>query len=98
VPGYHVPFAERIRREAEIPTMAVGLITDPKQAESYLAEGQCDLIALAREMMWDPNWPVHAAQALGGADPLALLPPSYAWWLRRRDETRKISPTDGRKA
>jgi 2,4-dienoyl-CoA reductase-like NADH-dependent reductase (Old Yellow Enzyme family) len=93
VPGYHVPFAERIRRDVQIPTMAVGLITDPKQAESYLAEGRCDLIALAREMMWNPNWPVHAADTLGGADPLALLPPTYAWWLRRRDEVRKLQPT-----
>jgi 2,4-dienoyl-CoA reductase-like NADH-dependent reductase (Old Yellow Enzyme family) len=94
VPGYHVPFAERIRRDVSIPTMAVGLITDPQQAEGYLAEGRCDLIALARELMWDPNWPVHAAQSLGSADPLALLPPTYAWWLRRREEVRKISLTD----
>jgi 2,4-dienoyl-CoA reductase-like NADH-dependent reductase (Old Yellow Enzyme family) len=91
VPGYHVPFADRIRREAGVATMAVGLITDPKQAEGYLEEGRCDLIALAREMMWNPNWPAHAAQALGGADPLALLPKPYAWWLRRRDEVRKLS-------
>jgi 2,4-dienoyl-CoA reductase-like NADH-dependent reductase (Old Yellow Enzyme family) len=98
VPGYHVPFAERIRREADISTMAVGLITDPKQAEGYLQEGRCDLIALAREMMWDPNWPVHAAQTLDGADPLALLPQSYAWWLRRRDEVRKLSPASGQQS
>jgi 2,4-dienoyl-CoA reductase-like NADH-dependent reductase (Old Yellow Enzyme family) len=94
VPGYHVPFADRIRREAGIATMAVGLITEARQAEAYLREGRCDLVALAREMMWDPNWPVHAAQALGAADPLALLPPTYAWWLRRRDEVRKISGSD----
>jgi 2,4-dienoyl-CoA reductase-like NADH-dependent reductase (Old Yellow Enzyme family) len=93
VPGYHVPFADRIRREAGIPTMAVGLITEAAQAESYLAEGRCDLIALAREMMWNPNWPAHAAQALRGPDPLALVPPSYAWWLRRRDEVRRQYPT-----
>ncbi len=93
VPGYHVPFAEQIRREAGVPTMAVGLITDPVQAEGYLAEGRCDLIALARELMWNPNWPVHAAQALGSGDPLALLPPSYAWWLRRREEVRTLYPT-----
>jgi 2,4-dienoyl-CoA reductase-like NADH-dependent reductase (Old Yellow Enzyme family) len=93
VPGYHVPFAERIRRDAGVPTMAVGLITDARQAEGYLAEGRCDLIALAREMMWNPNWPVHAAQALGSADPLALLPKTYAWWLRRREEVRKLYPT-----
>jgi 2,4-dienoyl-CoA reductase-like NADH-dependent reductase (Old Yellow Enzyme family) len=92
VPGYHVPFAEAIRRETGAPTMAVGLITDPVQAESYLAEGRCDLIALARELMWNPNWPAHAAQALG-ADALALLPQSYAWWLRRREEVRTLYPT-----
>ena len=97
VPGYHVPFADRIRREAGIPTMAVGLITDPSQAEGYLQAGRCDLVALAREMMWDPNWPVHAAAALGAADPLALLPKTYAWWLRRRDEVRKISGDGGKK-
>jgi 2,4-dienoyl-CoA reductase-like NADH-dependent reductase (Old Yellow Enzyme family) len=93
VPGYHVPFAERIRREVGIPTMAVGLITEAAQAESYLAEGRCDLVALAREMLWNPNWPAHAAQTLGVADPLDLLPPTYAWWLRRREEVRKLYPT-----
>jgi 2,4-dienoyl-CoA reductase-like NADH-dependent reductase (Old Yellow Enzyme family) len=93
VPGYHVPFADRIRHEAGIPTMAVGLITEAAQAESYLAEGRCDLIALARELMWNPNWPAHAAQALRGGDPLALIPPSYAWWLRRREEVRRQYPT-----
>jgi 2,4-dienoyl-CoA reductase-like NADH-dependent reductase (Old Yellow Enzyme family) len=93
VPGYHVPYAERIRREAEIPTMAVGLITDAHQAEGYLTDGKCDLIALAREMMWNPNWPVHAAAALGAGDPLDLLPASYAWWLRRREEVRTLYPT-----
>jgi 2,4-dienoyl-CoA reductase-like NADH-dependent reductase (Old Yellow Enzyme family) len=72
--------------------MAVGLITDPRKAEGYLAEGRCDLVALARELLWDPNWPVHAAQALSGADPLTLLPRSYAWWLRRREEVRKLFP------
>ena len=93
VPGYHVPFAERIKKEVSIPTMAVGLITEAPQAENYLAEGRCDLIALAREMMWNPNWPVHAAAALGGANPLDLLPPSYSWWLRRREEVRQLYPT-----
>ena len=93
VPGYHVPFAERIRRDAGIATMAVGLITQAAQAEAYLAEGRCDLIALARELMWNPNWPAHAAQELGVADPLALLPETYAWWLRRREEVRTLYPT-----
>ncbi|WP_426956035.1 NADH:flavin oxidoreductase/NADH oxidase [Muricoccus radiodurans] len=92
VPGYHVPFAERIRREAGIPTMAVGLITEAAQANAYLAEERCDLIALARELMWNPNWPAHAAQALG-LDGLDWLPKPYAWWLRRREEVRKLYPT-----
>jgi 2,4-dienoyl-CoA reductase-like NADH-dependent reductase (Old Yellow Enzyme family) len=93
VPGYHVPFAERIKRDTGIATMAVGLITQAAQAEAYLAEGRCDLIALARELMWNPNWPAHAAQELGLADPLALLPETYAWWLRRREEVRQLYPT-----
>ena len=93
VAGYHVPFAERIRREAGIATMAAGLITEPAQAESYLSAGCCDLVALAREMLWDPSWPVHAAKALGAGDPLDLLPKTYAWWLRRREEVRKLSAT-----
>jgi 2,4-dienoyl-CoA reductase-like NADH-dependent reductase (Old Yellow Enzyme family) len=93
VPGYHVPFAERIRREVGIPTMAVGLITKARQAEGYLRDGKCDLIALAREMMWDPNWPVHAAAELGVADAIEMLPRPYAWWLQRREEQRRKYPT-----
>jgi 2,4-dienoyl-CoA reductase-like NADH-dependent reductase (Old Yellow Enzyme family) len=93
VPGYHVPFAERIRREVGIPTMAVGLITDPHQAESYLADGRCDLVALARELMWNPNWPVHAAHDLGVPNAHHLLPRSYSWWLERREEVRRLYPT-----
>ena len=93
VPGYHVPFAERIRRETGIPTMAVGLITEARQAEGYLQAGACDLVALAREMMWNPNWPVHAAAALGVEKPHELLPRPYAWWLQRREEVRALGPS-----
>jgi 2,4-dienoyl-CoA reductase-like NADH-dependent reductase (Old Yellow Enzyme family) len=57
------------------------------------ADGRCDLVALAREMMWNPNWPVHAAKVLGRPDPLDLLPKTYAWWLRRREQVRKLYPT-----
>lgn len=64
-PGYQVPFAEQIRREAGIPTGAVGLITDPHQAETILSTGQADAILLAREILRDPHWPLHAAHALG---------------------------------
>jgi 2,4-dienoyl-CoA reductase-like NADH-dependent reductase (Old Yellow Enzyme family) len=90
-PGYHMPFAERIRREVGVATMAPGLVTEAEQAERYLQEGKVDLIVLARELLWNPSWPAHAAKALGVADPLALLPKTYAWWLRRREEVRKLS-------
>jgi 2,4-dienoyl-CoA reductase-like NADH-dependent reductase (Old Yellow Enzyme family) len=64
--GYQVPFAERIRAEAAVPTVAVGLITEAAQAEAVLARGQADLVALAREAQDDPNWALHAARELTG--------------------------------
>lgn len=64
-PGYQVPFAARIRREAGIATGAVGMITEAKQAQQILADGAADLILLARELLRDPYWPLHAAHELG---------------------------------
>ncbi len=64
-PGYQVPFAERIRREAEIPTMAVGLITTPELADEIVRNGRADLVALGRELLRHPHWPLDAAHALG---------------------------------
>jgi 2,4-dienoyl-CoA reductase-like NADH-dependent reductase (Old Yellow Enzyme family) len=64
-PGYQVPFAAEIRREVGIPTGAVGLITEAEQAESILQKGEADAILLAREMLRDPYWPMHAAKTLG---------------------------------
>lgn len=63
-PGYQTPFAARIREEAEVATGAVGLIVDPGQAEHILRTGQADAVFLAREMLRDPYWPLHAAAAL----------------------------------
>jgi 2,4-dienoyl-CoA reductase-like NADH-dependent reductase (Old Yellow Enzyme family) len=63
-PGYQVPFAERIRREASIATGAVGLITDPVQANDILREGRADCVLLARELLRDPHWPLRAAREL----------------------------------
>src|SRR5690606_14743200 len=63
-PGYQVPFAETIRREADIATGAVGLITHPEQAEQIVASGQADAVLLARPLLRDPYWPLHAARAL----------------------------------
>ncbi|MDE2566643.1 MAG: tRNA-dihydrouridine synthase, partial [Burkholderiales bacterium] len=73
-PGYQVPFAERVKAETGLPTIAVGLITEPEQAEAIVAEGRADAVALARAMLYDPRWPWHAAARLGGQVP---APPQY---------------------
>ena len=70
-PSYQVPFAARIRREAGIPTMAVGLITEAEQAERIVASGEADLVALGRAIMDDPRWAWRAAAALGADAPYA---------------------------
>lgn len=85
-PGYQVPYAAAIRREARIMTIAVGLIVDPRQAETILADGQADVIAIAREMLYDPYWTVHAAQELGIDPDFSGMPPQYGWWLDRRSK------------
>lgn len=64
-PGYQVPFSEQVRRETGLPTGAVGLITEAKQAEAILQEGQADAVFLARQFLRDPYWPLHAAHELG---------------------------------
>ncbi|HZH07450.1 MAG TPA: tRNA-dihydrouridine synthase, partial [Lautropia sp.] len=64
-PGYQVPYAQRVRSEVGMPTIAVGLITEPEQAEAIIAEGQADAVSLARALLYDPRWPWHAAARLG---------------------------------
>ena len=73
-PGYQVPNAARIRREAGIATGAVGLITTPQQANAIVAEGQADCVLMARQLLRDPYWPLRAAQELGQA---IDWPPQY---------------------
>lgn len=63
-PGYQVPFSEKIRNEADIQTAAVGMITDAKQADDIIRNGQADMVLLARELLRDPYWPLHAAYEL----------------------------------
>ncbi len=75
--GYQVPFAERIRREVGIATAAVGMITDPMQADQIVRNGQADVVLLARELLRDPNWPLRAARALH-AKPSPVPPVQYA--------------------
>lgn len=89
--GFQVPFADAIRRDAGIATMAVGLILHPRQAEDVLASGAADLVAIGREALFDPNWPLHAELALGNAKgeigdgTFASWPKQYGWWLERRE-------------
>lgn len=74
-PGYQVPFAERIRREAGIATAAVGLITAPAQADEIIRNGRADLVLLGRELLRDPYWPQRAAVMLRQQPP---VPSQYA--------------------
>ena len=83
-PGFQVPLADAVRHGAGIATMAVGMITEPQQAEAILREGRADLVAIAREFLADSAWVYRAAQALGLDDPFGVLPPPYAFHLRRR--------------
>ncbi len=64
-PGYQVPFAQRVKAEVGMPTIAVGLITEPEQAEAIVRSGEADAVSLARAMLYDPRWPWHAAAKLG---------------------------------
>jgi 2,4-dienoyl-CoA reductase-like NADH-dependent reductase (Old Yellow Enzyme family) len=86
-PGYQVAMAAQLRRETGLPTIAVGLITEPEQAEAIVAGGQADLVALARGMLFDPRWPWHAAARLGAT---VEAPPQY--W---RSTPRGMGPVFG---
>lgn len=83
-PGFQLPFSERIRKETGLLTMGVGLIREADHAIEVLTDGKADLVALGRELLWNPNWPVHAAEALGDTEAWKLLPEQYGWWLKRR--------------
>jgi 2,4-dienoyl-CoA reductase-like NADH-dependent reductase (Old Yellow Enzyme family) len=82
--GYQVPYAERIRREADIMTMAVGLIIHGDQAEAILQNKQADLVAIGRELLNNPNWPMDAAQKMGVDPGYNGVPPQFGYWLAKR--------------
>jgi 2,4-dienoyl-CoA reductase-like NADH-dependent reductase (Old Yellow Enzyme family) len=91
-PGYQVHHAQVIRAEAEIPTAAVGMITEPAQADQIVRSGQADLVLLAREFLRDPYWPLHAAQALRQE---ITWPVQYARAASRTTEARQAVSTPG---
>lgn len=80
-PGYQAPFARRLREEAGVATQAVGLIRTPQLAEQFLRDGFADIIAIGRQMLYDPFWAHHAAETLGQTGGFETWPRPYAWWL-----------------
>jgi 2,4-dienoyl-CoA reductase-like NADH-dependent reductase (Old Yellow Enzyme family) len=80
-PGYQVGLAQQIKQAVGLPTIAVGLITEPEQAEAIVASGQADAVALARAMLYDPRWPWHAAAKLGAQ----VSAPSQYWRSQPRE-------------
>ncbi|WP_075180961.1 NADH:flavin oxidoreductase/NADH oxidase [Pantoea sp. 1.19] len=84
-PNYQVPFAAALRQQVNIPVIAVGLITEPQQAEAILQQGEADMVALARGMLYNPRWPWHAAAALGAT---VQGPPQY--WRSEPHEVKGL--------
>jgi 2,4-dienoyl-CoA reductase-like NADH-dependent reductase (Old Yellow Enzyme family) len=97
--GFQVGFAEEVKRQTGIATMAVGLVVDPHQAEAIVAEGRADFVAIGREALADPNWPLHAEAALGAVEaerPFESWPQQSGWWLERRArELARLGPWQG---
>jgi 2,4-dienoyl-CoA reductase-like NADH-dependent reductase (Old Yellow Enzyme family) len=83
-PGFQVPLAAAVRNGAGLSTMAVGAIIEPRQAEAILADSDADLIAIGRQAMAEPHWLYRAARELGLANPHAVLPKYYGFYLERR--------------
>ncbi len=83
--GYQVPYAEEVRARTGMRTMAVGHIVHAKQAQAIIEQGRADLVALGRELLYNPNWPMDAARKLGVPDPYAQAPSRIAYWLAKRD-------------
>ncbi|HYD61143.1 MAG TPA: NADH:flavin oxidoreductase/NADH oxidase [Noviherbaspirillum sp.] len=90
-PGYQVPFAERIKRESGMPTIAVGLITEAEQADKIVSSGMADMVALARAMLYNPRWSWHAAAKLGAQ---VDAPPQY--WRSQPREAKDLFHLDKR--
>ncbi len=80
-PGYQVPYAQRVKAEVGLPTIAVGLITEPEQAEAIIADSEADAVSLARAMLYDPRWPWHAAAKLGAG----VTAPKRYWRSQPRE-------------
>ncbi len=83
-PGFQVPYAQAVKDGSGLMTQAVGLVLTPAQAEAIVAAEHADLVAIGREALTDPNWPLHAAVTLACDPAWEQWPPQYGWWLSRR--------------
>ncbi len=88
--GFQVPLASEIKKSVNIKTMAVGVIIDAKQAEKIIEQKQADLIAMGRELMYNPFWPLHAAQELEVDPNFDMWPDQYRWAVSRRSNIVKF--------
>ncbi len=84
--GFQIPFAKEVRAQTGMPTTGVGFIWDAHEAERMIQDGEADFIALARELLTDPNWPLHASGTLGLDPDYSLWKPEFGWWLDKRDK------------
>lgn len=89
-PGFQVPYAARVKKQAKITTMSVGLITHPIQAEDILQHNQSDLIAIGREALANPNWPLTAREILSQDHHYEHWPKQAGWWLERRAQSSEF--------
>ena len=87
--GFQVPFAAQVKEGADMATMAVGFLWDAAVCEEIIASGQADMVALARELLADPNWPNRVAAELGADETHALWPEEAGWWLMKRERLNK---------
>lgn len=90
-PGFQIPFAEQVKKDADILTQAVGIILNGTQAEEILQLGRADLIAIGREALYNPHWALHAAQELGADPRFELWSKQYGWWLDMRTKTLQLT-------
>jgi len=98
LPGFQVPYAAAVKREAQMASMAVGAIVEPKQAEAIIANGEADLVAIGRQFMAEPQWIYRAALELGHPEPDSVLTKNYAFYLSRRSNVLDGPGPDPRRA
>ena len=93
--GFQVPFAEAVKQAVNIDTMAVGFLWDAFEADRVIAEGKADMVALARALLDDPNWSLHAARQIGSDNNYESWKPQFGWWLNKRERlVRKLNLRD----